>query len=183
MRVGSYSLGLVLAWQSRLEAALMVNIELGTRVSGGYVVVALCGELDVVDADSVAAAVAALAEGGQQLIIDLEGLGYVDCRSLRALLGARETSRHGGGDLLLAAPRGMVLRMLTLLELPGVYASVAAAAENASREGARSAAGLPAVSALDRGFTIYPDLSGALASERCKRAMPAAALPVQAAAW
>jgi anti-sigma B factor antagonist len=114
----------------------MVNVELRTRVSDGYVVVALCGELDTADAESVAAAVAALAKGGQQLIIDLEAPGYLDCHSVCALLGVRETARQAGGDLLLAAPRGVVLRMLTLAGVSGVLASVAAAAETPA-EGTR----------------------------------------------
>lgn len=71
----------------------------------------------------------------------------MDCYSLHALLGVRETARQAGGDLLLAAPRGAVLRLLTLVGVPGVLASVVAAAANASRGDARSAAGLRAVSA------------------------------------
>jgi anti-sigma B factor antagonist len=105
----------------------MVNVELRVRPCGGCVVVALRGELDITDAESAAAAVAALAEGGQRLVIDLEALDFLDCHALGALLGVRETARRAGGDLLLAAPRGLVLRLLTLLGVPGVLASVAAA--------------------------------------------------------
>jgi anti-anti-sigma factor len=62
-------------------------------------VVALCGELDTTDAESTRSAVAELARGGQQLIIDLEALKYIDCHALSALLRARETARRAGGDL------------------------------------------------------------------------------------
>jgi len=110
------------------------NVELQTRVCRGYVVVVLRGELDTRDAEDTAAAVAAPAAGGQQLIIDLEALDFIDCHAVGALLRVRETARQAGGDVLLAAPRGPVLRLLTLLGVPGVHASVAAAADSAGSD-------------------------------------------------
>lgn len=107
-----------------------MNVELRTRVCGGHMVVALIGELDTMDAVTAADAVAALAAGGQWLIIDLEALEFLDCHAVRALLGVRQSARQAGGDVLLAAPRGLVLRLLTLAGVPGVHASVAAAAES-----------------------------------------------------
>ena len=112
----------------------MKNVELQTRVCRGYVVVMLGGELDTKDAEDTAAAVAALAAGGQQLIIDLKTLDFIDCHAAGALLGVRETARQAGGDVLLAAPHGPVLRLLTVLGVPGVHASVAAAADSADSD-------------------------------------------------
>ena len=111
----------------------MTTVELRTRVSGGYVVVALRGELDITDAGATAGAVAVLAAGAQQLIIDLEALGFLDCHAAGALLGVRETARQAGRVVLLAAPRGPVLRLLTMLGVPGVHASVAAAVDSGGR--------------------------------------------------
>jgi anti-anti-sigma factor len=108
-----------------------VNVELRTRVCSGHVVVALTGELDTTDAVVAAAAIMALAPAGQQLIVDLEALEFIDCHAVCALLGVRQSARHGGGDVLLAAPHGLVLRLLTLIGVPGVHASVAAAAGSA----------------------------------------------------
>jgi anti-anti-sigma factor len=128
----------------------MVSVELWTRACGGYVVV-LRGELDATDAENTASGVAALAEGGQQLIIDLEALEYIDCHALGALLRIRETAWRARGDVLLAAPHGLVLRLLTLVGVPGVAASVtAAAAGSAGGDGARRARGLPALSVSER---------------------------------
>lgn len=108
-----------------------MNVKLRTRVCGGCVVVALAGELDTTDSVRAAAAVRALAPGGRQLIVDLEALEFIDCHAVGALLGVRRSARQGGGDVLLAAPRGLVLRVLTLAGVPGVHASVAAAAGGA----------------------------------------------------
>jgi anti-anti-sigma factor len=123
----------------------MVSVELLARVCGGYVVV-LRGELDTADAESTASAVAELAEGGQQLIIDLEALEYIDCHALSGLLRARDTARKAGGDVLLAAPHGLVLRLLTLVDVPGVVARAGvAAAGTAGGGGTGCARELPPV--------------------------------------
>jgi anti-anti-sigma factor len=121
----------------------MMNVELLARVCGGYVVVPR-GELDTADAKSTASAVAELAEGEQQLIIDLEALEYIDCHALSGFRRARDMARQAGGDMLLAAPHGLVLRLLTLVGVPGVVASASAvAAGTVSGGGARCARGLP----------------------------------------
>ena len=120
----------------------MKNVELHTRVCRGYAVAVLRGELDTRDAEDTAAAVAALTAGGQQLIIDLEALDFIDCHAVGALLRVRETARRAGGDVLLAAPHGPVLRLLTLLGVPGVRASVAAAADSADGEAPWRAVGI-----------------------------------------
>ena len=120
----------------------MRNVELRARVCRGYAVVALSGELDTRDAEDAAAAVAALAAGGQQLVIDLAPLNFIDCHAAGALLRVRETARQAGGDVLLAAPHGPVLRLLTLLGVPGVRASVAAAADSADGEAPWRAVGI-----------------------------------------
>jgi anti-sigma B factor antagonist len=115
----------------------MGYVELRIRVCRGYAVVALRGELDTRDAEDTAAAVAALAAGGQQLIIDLETLDFIDCHAAGALLGVRDAARQQCGDVLLAAPHGPVLRLLTVLGVPGVHASVADAADSAGRRDVR----------------------------------------------
>jgi anti-anti-sigma factor len=119
----------------------VTTVELRTRICCGYAVVVLRGELDILDAENAAGAVAALVADGQQLIIDLEALDFIDCHAAGALLRVRAMARRDGGDVLLAAPHGPVLRLLTVLGVPGVYASVAAAASSASRRDARRAAG------------------------------------------
>jgi len=103
-----------------------VNVELRTRVCDGHVVVALIGALDTTDAVTAAAAVIALAPRGQELIIDLAALEFIDCHAVSALLGVRQWARQGGGDVLLAAPHGHVLRVLSLIGVPGVLAGVPA---------------------------------------------------------
>jgi len=63
-----------------------------------------------------------------RIIVDLVGLEYIDCSSLFALGLVRAQARQAGGDLLLAAPRGPVRRLLALtglIDVFSVHASVA----------------------------------------------------------
>ncbi len=84
----------------------MVTVQ--TRMDGGRVIVALCGELDLTGATEAAAVVAASAVPGRRVIVDLTGLDYIDCAALGPLADVGDLARRGGGDVLLAAPRSGV---------------------------------------------------------------------------
>ncbi len=99
----------------------VVSIDLSTVDYDNQAVVALCGELDVTDAAGVAVALAGVVACHPNVIIDLTGLEFIDCGGLRALAGAREQARRAGGELLLAAPQRLVLRMLALTGLVDVF--------------------------------------------------------------
>jgi hypothetical protein len=63
----------------------MATAGLGTRECGGHVVVALHGELDIADAASVMAVLAAAAAGNPRIIVDLAALEFIDCCALGVL--------------------------------------------------------------------------------------------------
>jgi len=107
----------------------MASVSLSTREYGGYVVIALQGELDIVDAASVMDVLAAAAAGNPRIIVDLAALEFIDCCALGVLGRVREQARQSGGDLLLAAPYGPVRRLLDLTGLIGVFAVHASVAE------------------------------------------------------
>ena len=92
----------------------MAGVELSTRVCGGHVVVALCGELDYVYAADAEAAITALAARGQRLIVDMWALDFLDCSSLSVLLRVQRLARQAGGDMVLAAPQRQARRLLAL---------------------------------------------------------------------
>ena len=74
-----------------------------------------------------------------QVIVDLAGLKFIDSSGVAALARGRNHPRHAGGDLLLAAPQQLVLRLLSLTdltELLPVFASV----DQAANDGGRPAA-------------------------------------------
>jgi anti-sigma B factor antagonist len=117
------------------EGAVVFSVDLATSQCDGTVVVALHGELDLVDAAEVAAALVIAGLREPRIIVDLAALDFIDSSGIAALAYARKHYRQAGGDLVLAAPRQQVLRVLAATRLIDdfcVHASVAAAA---GREG------------------------------------------------
>jgi anti-sigma B factor antagonist len=111
-------------------------VELSIREWDGHVVVALDGELDLVDAAEVAAALLTVTASEPEIIMDLAALEFIDSSGVAALVRGRTHARHAGGDLLLAAPQQPVLRVLAITCLAdnfSVHASVKEAAANARR--------------------------------------------------
>jgi anti-sigma B factor antagonist len=116
----------------------MFSVDLSTREWDGHVVVALSGELDLVDAPDVEAALVTVAAREPEIIVDLAALAFIDSSGVAALVRGRTHARHAGSDLLLAAPQQLVLRVLAvtgLVDYFSVHASVEEAAANARRSG------------------------------------------------
>jgi anti-sigma B factor antagonist len=116
------------------EGALMLDMDLESGEYGGCAVVALRGELDLVDASAVAAGLRAVAAREPRIIVDLAGLEFIDASGIAALVRGRRHARNAGGDVLLAAPQRLVRRVLAIIgEGAGfaVHASVAEAAASA----------------------------------------------------
>jgi anti-sigma B factor antagonist len=112
----------------------MFRMDLRSGECGGHVVVGLRGELDLLYAPAVAAALVDLATRQPRIIADLAGLEFIDASGTAALTRGRRHARSAGGDLLLAAPRRPVRRVLRIIwEADGfaVHASVAEAAASA----------------------------------------------------
>ena len=115
----------------------MLSVDVRPREREGQVVVALRGELDVVDAATLAAALSAVAARDREVIVDLSGLQFIDCSGVAALMRARNQARDAGGDLLLAAVQRQVRRVLTLTRLIDVF-SVHASVDEAVGSAGRS---------------------------------------------
>jgi anti-sigma B factor antagonist len=112
----------------------MFSMDLGAGESCGHVVVALRGELDLVDSAAVAAALRTVAAREPLIIVDLSGLEFIDASGVGALARGRRHARNAGGDLLLAAPQRCVRLVLAIIWEDGgagLHASVAEAAASA----------------------------------------------------
>ena len=121
----------------------MVSMALSTRESDGQVVVTLRGELDIIDAASVAAALVTVAARAPEIIVDLAGLEFIDASGVAALVLARVQARRAGGDLLLAAPQDQVLRVLAVIHLADDFSVHASVDEAAGRAACSRPAALP----------------------------------------
>jgi anti-sigma B factor antagonist len=113
----------------------VADIDMSSSRCAGYVVVTLHGELDIGDATRFARALSAAAASGSPVIVDLAELALADCSSLGVLVYARQQALRAGGDLLLAAPEGPVLRLLSLTGLIGWLPVSASVEEAANGEG------------------------------------------------
>ena len=91
------------------------NAEKSARA--GCVVVALRGELDVCTAADGLSALTALAAAGARVVVDLAGLAFMDCYSLNEIMAVRAQARRAGGDVVLAGPQPIVLRLLALCDV------------------------------------------------------------------
>ena len=116
----------------------MLDMDLGSGECGGYSVVALRGELDVIDAADVADALEAFAAHEPRIIVDLAGLAFIDASGIAALWRGRRRARDAGGDVLLAAPHRIVRQVLAIIWEGDGFAVHASVAEAAARSGARS---------------------------------------------
>ncbi len=87
-------------------------------VEDGHVRLRVAGEVDLVTAPRLQGALATACDQGCDVVVDLNGVAFMDSTGLRALLQARELARRLGGSLrLVVAEDGQVAR---LLELAGV---------------------------------------------------------------
>lgn len=95
-------------------------------------VVRLDGRLDLLSAAGVKQRLAQeVADGRRQIVVDLNGVEFIDSSGLGALIGGLKAARVAGGDLRIARPREQartVLRLTTLDRVLRGYETVEEAA-------------------------------------------------------
>jgi anti-sigma B factor antagonist len=140
----------------------MPGVQIEKIARTGCVVIALHGELDVCTAADVVRVLTALAAAGARIIVDLAELAFMDCYSLSQLMAVRARARRAGGDLVLAGPQPVVLRLLVLCDMVSrrlVFTSVDEAASSAG-----SAPAAPGTPGAASGATTSPARSGIVSS-------------------
>ena len=100
-----------------------VTLDVESRTTDtGVTVLAPVGRLDVVGAPALKEAVTEAVKDGQpRLIIDLEGVSFVDSSGLGSVVAALKQVRSSKGDLRLAAPNQQVRVVLELTALDRVF--------------------------------------------------------------
>lgn len=98
-------------------------MEISERKAEGLVVLAPQGRFDMVSAPAVKARIDELAVGGDvRIVIDLQGVGFMDSSGLGALIGGLKTARQAGGDVRIAHPGEQVRAVLRLTNLDRILA-------------------------------------------------------------
>lgn len=75
-------------------------MDIGVRESGPVTVVTARGDMDMAVADSVRKQLTTLVDQGRvRLVLDLQGVLYIDSAGLGALVAAMKHARAAGGDI------------------------------------------------------------------------------------
>ncbi len=102
-----------------------MSLEIQTRkTDAGITVVVPNGRLDVAGAPTLMAAIGDVVkdDGTPRLVIDLEGVSFVDSTGLGSVVAAMKLVRGSKGDIRLAAPNQQVRVVLELTTLDRVFA-------------------------------------------------------------
>jgi len=99
-----------------------VQIIVDTHESGGWTVLTVAGDLDVVGGPDLRQHVmTATSEGKSNLVLDLVGVDFIDSFGLGVLVGALKRTRLANGDLRLVITEARVRRVLELCDLDRVF--------------------------------------------------------------
>jgi anti-sigma B factor antagonist len=100
-----------------------MSLEVQTRqAENGATVVAPTGRLDVAGAPALKDAIGeALKNGQAKVVLDMEGVSFVDSTGLGSVIAALKQIRSSQGDLRLAAPNQQVRVVLELTTLDRVF--------------------------------------------------------------
>jgi anti-sigma B factor antagonist len=99
-------------------------MQLRTEVSSlnGWTVVSVYGELDVASAPELRERLIELVTGGAHLLIlDLEGLDFLDSTGLGAIISALKRARTNGGDLRLVCTQSRIRRLFEITALDKAF--------------------------------------------------------------
>jgi anti-sigma B factor antagonist len=100
-----------------------VDLQIDRSVDEGVPMVAVRGELDLAGAPDLRRALAEAIDGnpGRRVVVDLEGVEFIDSAGLGVLAGGLQRARAGEGDLVLVATGQTVVRALELTGLTRVF--------------------------------------------------------------
>lgn len=102
-------------------------MEISTSEVGAATVLRLDGRLTMVAAPKLRSAVESTVKGGSsRVVVDLDGVSFVDSSGLGALVAGLKTARQQGGDLRIAGAGEQVRTVLGLTNLDRVLRNHAA---------------------------------------------------------
>jgi anti-sigma B factor antagonist len=109
------------------------KVEIDITDAGDYRVMTPTGDLDVYTVGSLRDAIGRLIdEGTPKVVVDLDGVPFMDSSGLGALMGGVRRLREAGGDLAIACTREQHLKLFTITGF-GEGVSIAPTVEEAAK--------------------------------------------------
>jgi anti-sigma B factor antagonist len=97
-----------------------LGFEVGHR--GGYAVLAVRGEVDVYTAPRLRERLIELvSQGSHQVVVDLEGVDFLDSTGLGVLVGGLKRLRSHDGDMILVCTQPRILKVFEITGLTKVF--------------------------------------------------------------
>ncbi len=97
-------------------------LDVQVRLEAGYAVVTVTGEVDAYTHTELRARLLdADAQGAANVIIDADGIEFIDSSGIGALIGAYKRAARRRGHLLIAAPGERFSKMLQIMGLHRVF--------------------------------------------------------------
>ena len=89
---------------------------------GGYAVLAVRGEVDVYTAPRLRERLIELvSQGSHQVVVDLEGVDFLDSTGLGVLVGGLKRLRSHDGDMILVCTQPRILKVFEITGLTKVF--------------------------------------------------------------
>lgn len=100
-----------------------MDLRLDVREAGDWSVLEVVGEVDVATAPRLREQLIALVnEERYRIVVDLEGVDFIDSTGLGVLIGALKRVRTHDGDLALVCTESRILKVFEITGLIGVFA-------------------------------------------------------------
>jgi anti-sigma B factor antagonist len=100
-----------------------VELKVTSRFQGDHLIVALAGEIDLYTAPRLQAELAGvfLPADPATIVVDLSAVDFCDSTGMNVLLAAHRLAAEQGGELILAAPRPALRKILEVTGLQSVF--------------------------------------------------------------
>ncbi|MBO6519720.1 MAG: STAS domain-containing protein [Rhodospirillales bacterium] len=89
--------------------------------SGGAIVIAFSGDIDLQTSPEARKALLGLVGKGQPILVDLSGVGYIDSSGVASLVECLQSVKKSGQKLALVSVSDGALRVLQLARLDKVF--------------------------------------------------------------
>ena len=96
----------------------MENLRIHSEQYDGWIVARVVGDLDVYTAPRLREFISdSVALGHTDVVLDLEGVGFLDSTGLSVMVAGLRKAKEAGGDLLIIKPNHQIQRILSITDL------------------------------------------------------------------